>query len=129
MSKKSLVVDTDVLIDYLRGEPKAIALISSHVDNIILPAIVTAELYAGVRDKEDRHKLDQFLSLFQIVPMTAEVARVGGLLKRVYEKSHNVGLADATITATAQIENADLKTLNTKHYPMFKGLKAPYKKP
>lgn len=29
---------------------------------------------------------------------------------------------------TAVTENAELKTLKTKHYPMLKGLKAPYSK-
>jgi hypothetical protein len=38
-------------------------------------------------------------------------------------------LADAIIAATAEAENADLKTLNIKHYPMIKGLKPAYTKP
>jgi predicted nucleic acid-binding protein len=37
-------------------------------------------------------------------------------------------LADAVIAATAQAENADLNTLNTRHYPMIKGLKPAYTK-
>jgi len=52
----------------------------------------------------------------------------GGLYKRDYGKSHGVGLADAILTATAEAENAELKTLNTKHYPMLKGLRPAYKK-
>ncbi len=32
------------------------------------------------------------------------------------------------LTATAEAENAKLKTLNTKHYPMLKGLRPTYKK-
>lgn len=47
---------------------------------------------------------------------------------RDYGKSHGVGLADAIVAATAQIENAELKTLNTKHYPMLKGLQPAYVK-
>jgi hypothetical protein len=30
------------------------------------------------------------------------------------------------MAALAVLENAELKTLNKKHYPMLKGLKAPY---
>ena len=35
---------------------------------------------------------------------------------------------DAIIAATATGEDAELKTLNTRHYPMFKGLKPAYRK-
>ena len=41
---------------------------------------------------------------------------------------HGVGLADALLAATAESENAELKTLNTKHYPMFQDLKPAYTK-
>ena len=45
-----------------------------------------------------------------------------------FGKSHGLGLADAIIAATSQIENADLATLNTKHYPMIARLKSAYSK-
>jgi hypothetical protein len=32
------------------------------------------------------------------------------------------------LAATAEAENAELKTLNTKHYPTLKGLRPAYKK-
>jgi predicted nucleic acid-binding protein len=72
--------------------------------------------------------LDNFISLFRIVPVSAGIAKAGGLYKRDYGKSHGVGLADAILAATAKAENAQLKTLNTKHYPMLKALKPAYKK-
>ena len=72
--------------------------------------------------------LDDFVSLFRIVPVSVNIAKAGGLYKRDYGKSHGVGLADAVLAATAEAENAELKTLNTKHYPMFKGLKPAYTK-
>jgi hypothetical protein len=37
-----------------------------------------------------------------------------------------VGLADAILAATAEAEEAELKTLNVKHYPMFSGLEPAY---
>ncbi len=84
-------------------------------------------MYAGVRDGE-REKLDEFVSLFPVLPITSEIAKNGGLLKRDYHRSHGVGLADALMAATAIKQNAELKTLNTKRYPMLKGLKPPYTK-
>ena len=125
---KPLLVDTDVIVDFVRGYPEAVTLIQTHCASIILSSIIVAELYAGVRDDEELGKLDSLMSLFRVVPVSIEIARAGGLYGRQYGKSHGVGLADAVIAATAQAENADLKTLNAKHYPMITGLKPAYTK-
>ena len=125
---KPFLLDTDVMVDFLRGNPKAVALIKAHSAHIILSSIVVAELYAGIRGNEELQTLDALVSLFRIIPVSPELAREGGLVKNEYAKSHGVGLADAIIAASAIIEHADLKTLNVKHYPMFKGLRPPYRK-
>jgi len=125
---KPLLVDTDVMVDFLRGNPKAVALVQRYSTRVILSSIVAAELYAGVRGDEELSKLDSLISIFRVVPVSVELARAGGLYKKDYVKTHGVGLADAIIAATAKAENADLKTLNTKHYPMIKGLKPAYTK-
>ena len=125
---EKILVDTDVLIDFLRGNKKAIEFINNLSSYIILSPIVIAELYAGVKGENELSVLDNFISLFRIVPITSEIAKAGGLYKRDFAKSYGVGLADAILAATADKEKADLKTLNVKHYPMFKGLKPVYSK-
>ena len=127
MSEK-ILVDTDVLIDFLRGNKKAIEFINEYSPYIILSPIVIAELYAGVKGENELLVLDNFISLFHIAPITSGIAKAGGLYKRDFGKSYGVGLADAILAATADKENADLKTLNVKHYPMIKGLKPAYRK-
>ena len=125
---ESFLLDTDVLVDFLRGYGKAVAFINAQSSRVILSSIVVAELYAGVKGDSEQAALENFISLFRIVPVSAEIAKAGGLYKRDYGKSHGVGLADAILAATAVAENAVLKTLNTKHYPMLKGLRPAYKK-
>jgi predicted nucleic acid-binding protein len=124
----AILVDTDVLIDFLRGSDKAIAFIDEFSPHIVLSPIVVAELYAGVKGADELSALDNFVSLFRVVPIDSEIAKAGGLYKRDFGKSHGVGLADAILAATADKENAELKTLSVKHYPMIKGLKPAYKK-
>ena len=123
-----ILPDTDILVDFLRGNPFAVSFISENADRVILSAIVVAELYAGVKGDAELSSLDNFVSLFRVVPVTAAIARAGGMYKNAFSKSHGVGLADAIIAATAESERAEIKTLNIKHYPMFKTLKPPYKK-
>jgi predicted nucleic acid-binding protein len=125
---KMILLDTDVLIDFFRGYSKAVAFVNEYNARIILSSIVVAELFAGVKGDEEQAALENFVSLFRVVPVDIEIGKAGGLYKRDYGKSHGVGLADAILAATAEAENAELKTLNTKHYPMLKGLKPAYNK-
>ena len=128
---RPILVDTDVLIDFLRGHHQAVSFVRMHSDRIIVSSIVVAELYAGVRggsDGAEQTALERFLSLFRIVPVSDQVARLGGLYKRNHVRSHGIGLADAVVAATATVEDAELKTLNVGHYPMFKGIEPAYRK-
>ncbi len=118
--------DTDVLIDFLRGYQQAVDFINNSSSQIILSAIVIAELYAGVRGKQEVTILNNFVSLFDVIPVNSEIARIGGLYRRDFGKSHGVGLADAIIAAACYAENAQLKTLNVKYYPMMKNLEPAY---
>ena len=124
----SLLLDTDVLVDFFRGYSKAVTFVNANSFRIILSSIVIAELYAGVKGDAELSALENFVSLFRVIPVTSEIAKTGGLYKRDYGKSHGIGLADAIIAATCDAENAALKTLNIKHYPMIKGLTPTYKK-
>ena len=121
-----LVVDTDVMVDFLRVHPKAVALVKRHSAQIILCSMVVAELYAGVRNDEELEALDSLISLFRVVPISLEPGRAGGLYRRDYGKTYGVGLTDTIIAATVEAEGAELKTLNTRHYPMIGGLKPAY---
>jgi predicted nucleic acid-binding protein len=125
---KAILLDTDVLVDFFRGTPKAVALVTLHAERIILSSIVVAELFAGVKGETEQTVLENFVALFRVVPVDTGVAQAGGLYKRDYGKSHGVGLADAIVAATAEAEEAELKTLNIRHYPMLKGLQPAYKK-
>lgn len=122
------LVDTDVLVDFLRGNEKAVKYLKKHLKRIVISAISVAELYAGVKGDEERKELDDLVELFPIIPVTTGIAKMGGLYKRDFFKSHNIGIADAIIAAAVETHKAELKTLNIKHFPMFKGLKPPYKK-
>lgn len=125
---KPILLDTNVLVDFLRGHPDAVAYVKAQADRVVLSAVVVAELYAGIRDNDELARLDDFLSLFRVIPITTELARSASLHKRDYHRSHGTGLADAMIAATAESEQAELKTFNVRHYPMLKGLKLPYTK-
>lgn len=121
-----LLIDTDVLVDYLRGRVEAVNYLDSLSASLFLSVITVAELYAGVRDGKERARLDLFISAFGVIPLDYTIAVTGGLYRRDYGKSHGTGLADALIAATAITRQLTLVTLNKKHFPMVKMLIVPY---
>ncbi|HKQ04128.1 MAG TPA: type II toxin-antitoxin system VapC family toxin [Blastocatellia bacterium] len=124
----SLLIDTDVLIDYLRDQTEAVSYLESITEQVFISAVTVAELYAGVREGEERTALDDFVKAFEIVLIDEAIAIQSGLYRRDYRKSHNVGLADAIIAASAESKNAVLVTLNKKHFPMLANVTVPYRK-
>lgn len=122
-----LLLDTDLLIDYLRGHAQATEYLEKLENPLAVSAITIAELYVGVRQNEQA-PLEKFLQLFEIIPLNAQIAQLGGSFRRDYGKSHGTGLVDALIAATAVIQHLQLVTLNLRHYPMLNNICAPYNK-
>ena len=124
-----LIFDTDVIIDYLRGQPDARSYVRTLTNPLLISTITIAELYSGVREGAERLALDSFLSNFEKVFVDEAITVRGGLFRRDYGRSHKIGLADALIAATAEIRGATLVTLNIKHFPMLSSVVVPYTKP
>jgi len=72
------LLDTDVLIEYLRGIKPAIKFLEGLEGELILSAITVAELYSGVRDQGEQEALDHFLLTFDVAPVDEDLAREGG---------------------------------------------------
>lgn len=123
-----MLVDTDILIDYLRNHPEAVLFLESHVDDISISAVSVAELYQGVREGRERTKLSRMISALVVLPLTEEVAETAGLYRRDYRDRIGCGLADCMIAATASEHRLGLATLNTKHFKMLDSVITPYTK-
>jgi predicted nucleic acid-binding protein len=123
-----LLLDTNILIDFLRSRSEATQYVRSLIDRPYLSSVTVAELYAGVREGKERVQLEALVSGFRVVPLTTKMAVAGGLYMRQFAKSHSVGLADGLIAATASEIGARLVTLNQRHFPMLADLLVPYNK-
>ena len=124
----TVLLDTDVIVDYLRGQPSAIAFVDGLSVQPATSVVVVAELYAGVRDGDERAKLEALLFMTTVLPLSRAAAIEGGLYRRAFGKSHGSGLDDCLIAATSQIHGARLVTLNRKHFPMLADVLVPYAK-
>lgn len=125
-----LVLDTSVLIDHLRGRPRAatelIPAALARGDELWSSYVVQAEVLAGMRAEEEAATRD-LMRLISWAEVDDAVAEAAGSLGRRYLRSHpGIEVTDLIVAALAQHLDADLKTTNVKHYPMFEDLKAPY---
>jgi predicted nucleic acid-binding protein len=86
-----LLIDTDVLIDYLRGQAEAVSYLEGLEEPLLPSAVTVAELYAGVREGKERAALEAFISAFEIVPLSEAIAKRGGLHRRDFNKEPQRG--------------------------------------
>ncbi len=124
----SALIDTSILIDYLRGHQAAAGLLERERAEAALHAseITRLEILAGMRPIEEP-VTQSLLSTLLWHPVDAHVAEEAGALGRQWLASHHsIDGADLAIAATASLNQLRLLTRNVRHFPMFDGLRSPY---
>lgn len=122
------LVDTSVLIDYLRGHEQAAVVLERERAAAPLQAseITRLEVLAGMRPTEEE-ATRSLLSTLVWHPVDADVAEDAGLLgQRWLPSRHTIDAADLAIAATAIRTGSALLTRNVRHFPMFPGIQPPY---
>ncbi|KKM10769.1 twitching motility protein PilT [Clostridiales bacterium PH28_bin88] len=122
-----ILVDTNILIDHLRGIPEASRYLAGIEDGNMEGAIsvlTVMELYAAPKlGPENIEKISRLLEIFHvIVPVDLFIAQTAGKLIAMYQKSHGLEPVDALIAATAIRSDAVLLTRNEKHFKYIPNL-------
>jgi predicted nucleic acid-binding protein len=107
-----LLVDTDILIDHLRGSRR----FDPEGSDVSISVVTRAELYAGRRADEVR--VDMLLTRFRELPVDRAVAERAGRLAR----SAGIAMPDALIAATALEHGLTLLTRNHGQFERVVGL-------
>jgi len=120
------LLDTSVLIDFLRGRAEAVRLIASSDEPPLSSEVCRVELFQGLRPGELGDAIE-LAALIEWVPVVEPIALRAGELGRLWRPSHSgIGAADLIVAATTELTDTRLLTLNVKHFPMFEGLTAAY---
>ena len=120
------LLDTCVLIDFLRDREAAVRVIRGLAIRPSVSVVTIAELHAGIRNEREHHRIEGLPALLDVREVDFEIARLAGRYCRQYRRSHGVGLPDALIAATARRHGARLVTRNARHFPMLDDLLVPY---
>jgi len=125
-----VIIDTDVLIWYMRGNERAYQLIEKFTE-FNISVITYMELVQGMRNKNELNSLRKALHVWntKILYLSEEISAKAMFLVEQHYLSHSLELADALIGSTAIHYGLPLVTANDKHYKIIKGLKIKRFKP
>jgi predicted nucleic acid-binding protein len=118
-----VLVDSDVLIWMLRGNPIALACMQGLSDWHI-SAVSYMELAQGCRNKAELKAMQKAFksASSDVLPITSAISDMACQLVEAHALSHSLYMADALIAATAISYSLPLLTSNDKHFTAVTGL-------
>lgn len=123
------VFDSTVLIAHLRGVSGATDLIAgaAEADEAVCSVLSRVEIEGGMRSAE-RAAVARLFAALRLEPVSDAVAMRAGELLRLHRRSHpGIDIVDYVVAATADLLEAELMTLNVKHFPMRRGLRPAFR--
>ncbi|MBV8709379.1 MAG: type II toxin-antitoxin system VapC family toxin [Acidobacteriaceae bacterium] len=121
-----MIVDSDLLIDYLRGwEPARDRLQqASAVGQLQTTVINQFELLSGARQPEEEQAVRELLETLDIITLDVEASGIAGRLRRdLLAIGQDIGMADSLIAGIALARSLTLITRNRKHFKRVPNLK------
>lgn len=112
-----MIIDTDVLIWYLRGNEKAKKVVETNIP-FLISAVTYMELIQGMKNKEEFRIFQKQIQKWNIdiVQIDKEISSRAIFYIQEYSLSHSMMLADALIAATVVQTSEILLTANDRHY-------------
>jgi len=116
-----LLIDTDVLIWYMRGNESAYKVIEGNLP-FSISVVTYIELVQGMRNKDELNCLRKTLKDWEtkILYISEEISAKAMFYVEQHYLSHSLHLADALIGATAVSYGLPILTGNDKHYKVIK---------
>lgn len=123
VAASGVLIDSDVLIWFARGNARAVAKLRALADSYI-SAVSYMELAQGCRNKAELKVLQKAFksSAHDVLPITQGISDLACSLVEKYALSHSVHVADALVAATAINHGLPLLTANAKHFSVIDGL-------
>lgn len=121
-NQNNYLLDSNVIIGYLRGEERAVSLI----EKLLVPTIsvvTVGEIYQGALDSKELERTTDIIRDFKILYITEKISKDAVSLVEKYHLASGLFFLDALIAATSLEYDLIVLTANNKHFKMIKGLK------
>ena len=118
-----MIIDTDVLIWYMKGNEKAYKAIEM-ANNFFISVVTYMELVQGMRNKKELNSLRKSIHSWdaKVLYISEEISSKAMFYVEQHFLSHSLQLADALIGATAVAYGLPILTGNDKHYRTVKDI-------
>ncbi|MCH4248589.1 type II toxin-antitoxin system VapC family toxin [Acinetobacter populi] len=112
-----MIIDTDVLIWYLRGKASAKIIVEANLP-FSISSVTYMELLQGMKNKQESYRFQKALHYWNvnIIHIDQDISARATFYVQEYALSHAMQMADALIAATAIQFAETLLTANDKHY-------------
>lgn len=120
-----IVVDSDVLIDALRGREDAIARVDRALEagTLATTSVTAFELRSGTRTKRASEKVEALLAALPILPFDdAAAAKAAEVRLELEASGRPIGMGDYLIAGICLARSATLLTRNQNHFERVPGL-------
>ena len=119
-----MLVDTDVLIWHLRGNPQAARRLDE-LQPLTISSVSYLEVLQGMRNKAELVAIQKMLKLRQaeVRPITETITIRATELMETMTLSHGLQMGDALIAATALEHGIPLLTGNVRHFAAIPALR------
>ena len=118
-----MIIDTDVLIWYFRGNEKAKTTINNAIP-FKISTITIMELMQGAKNKAEQRTIRKQLLIWKaaIIHTSEAISIRATQYVSDFALSHSIGAMDALLAGTAVENGGDLLNANTKHFECIPGL-------
>lgn len=119
------MVDSDLIIDYLRGKGSGAALVRELISGKALrvAAVTAFELRLGTDFLDRRDEILRLLRSRTLPFDLASAMSAGAIYSLLSSSGQKIGMADCLIAGTCVRHNLPLASRNTRHFERVDGLK------
>lgn len=128
MAVIKILVDTSVLIDYVRGRDEALGklfrLQAEDKVRLLTSSVVVFEFYSGqsLQNKKIEEKMNKLFRKISILDLTEEIAKLAAKINRENKLYDRLAANDLLIGASAIYFQAKLITKNKKDFKLIPNL-------